>query len=77
MSVTEQIVARVLNVLERALKRDVRHPGACHLYVHTTELTSEPQRAEQCVEYLGNAVPGASHPSTVARSPSGSQEDSA
>ncbi len=54
-------VARVLTVLEAALKRDIHHPGACHLYVHTTELTSEPQRAERCVEYLGNAVPGASH----------------
>ena len=54
-------VARVLRVLESALKRDIRHPGACHLYVHTTELTREPQRAEPCVEYLGNAVPGASH----------------
>ena len=54
-------VSRVLRVLESALKRDIHHPGACHLYVHTTELTSEPQRAERCVEYLGNAVPGASH----------------
>ncbi len=54
-------VARVLSVLEGALERDVRHPGACHLYVHTTELTSEPERAERCVEYLGHAVPGASH----------------
>src|SRR4051812_21024285 len=54
-------VARVLQVLEAALKRDIHHPGACHLYVHTTELTSEPQRAEPCVEFLGNAIPGASH----------------
>jgi len=54
-------VSRVLRVLERALKRDIHHVGACHLYVHATELTSEPQRAEPCVEYLGNAVPGASH----------------
>ena len=54
-------VARVLQVLESALKRDIHHPGACHLYVHTTELTSEPQRAEPCVEFLGNAIPGASH----------------
>jgi tetratricopeptide (TPR) repeat protein len=59
--ITDPNVARVLNVLERALKRDIRHPGACHLYVHTTELTSEPQRAEQCVQFLGDAVPGASH----------------
>jgi len=54
-------VARVLSVLEAALKKDLKHPGACHLYVHTTELTSEPQRAEPCVEFLGNAMPGASH----------------
>jgi len=57
----EPNVARVLSVLETALKRDVRHPGACHLYVHTTELTAEPQRALPCVEFLGNAMPGASH----------------
>jgi len=54
-------VARVLSVLEAALKRDIRHPGACHMYVHTTELTAEPQRALPCVEFLGDAMPGASH----------------
>ena len=54
-------VARVIQVLEAALKKDIRHPGACHLYVHTTELTAEPQRAEPCVEFLGDAIPGASH----------------
>ena len=54
-------VAKVLAVLERALARDIGHPGACHLYVHTTELTTEPQRAQACVEFLGSAIPGASH----------------
>jgi tetratricopeptide (TPR) repeat protein len=54
-------VAKVLAVLEAALQRDLHHPGACHLYVHTTELTTEPQRAQACVEFLGNAMPGASH----------------
>lgn len=54
-------VAAVLSVLEGVLKRDIKHPGACHLYVHTTELTTEPQRALSCVAFLGNAVPGASH----------------
>jgi tetratricopeptide (TPR) repeat protein len=61
LDVNDPGVARVLTVLERALKRDIRHPGACHLYVHTTELTAEPERAEPCVEYLGNSIPGASH----------------
>jgi tetratricopeptide (TPR) repeat protein len=59
--VNDPSVARVLLVLESALKKDIRHPGACHLYVHTTELTIEPERAEPCVEYLGNSIPGASH----------------
>ena len=54
-------VARILTVLEGALKRDIHHPGACHMYVHTMELTSEPRRAEACVDFLGSAMPGASH----------------
>ncbi len=54
-------VSRVLSILEAALEQDIHHPGACHMYVHTTELTREPQRAERCVAYLGNAMPGASH----------------
>ena len=59
--VDDPTVSRVLTVLEGALKRDVKHPGACHLYIHMTELTPEPQRAVACAEYLGNSIPGASH----------------
>ena len=57
----EPTVSRLLRVLEGALKRDVHHVGACHLYIHTTELTTEPGRAVACAEFLGNAIPGASH----------------
>ena len=60
-AVDEPTVARVLAVLEAALTRDVRHPGACHLYIHMTELTPEPGRAAPCAEHLGDAIPGASH----------------
>ena len=59
--VDDPTVSRVLTVLEGALKRDVKHPGACHLYIHMTELTPEPQRAVACAEYVGNSIPGASH----------------
>ena len=52
---------RVLGVLESVLARDIRHPGACHLYVHATEATQDPGRAEACAEHLGASVPGASH----------------
>ena len=41
-AVDEPTVSRMLAVLETALKRDLRHPGACHLYIHMTELTPEP-----------------------------------
>ncbi len=61
LDIRDSNVLEVLGVLERALARDIRHPGACHLYVHTTELTTEPARAEGCVAYLGSAMPGASH----------------
>lgn len=48
-------------VLEEVLARDITHTGACHLYVHATEATEEPHKAEACADYLGNTVPGASH----------------
>jgi tetratricopeptide (TPR) repeat protein len=54
-------VRRLHGVLEATLAKDVRHPGACHLYIHATESTSEPERAEACAEFIGSAIPGASH----------------
>jgi tetratricopeptide (TPR) repeat protein len=54
-------VRRLHQVLESILSRDVHHPGACHLYVHATESTIVPERAEACAEFLGRSIPGASH----------------
>ena len=54
-------VQRLHGVLEGVLATDIRHPGACHLYVHATESTVRPEKAEACAEYLGSAIPGASH----------------
>jgi tetratricopeptide (TPR) repeat protein len=54
-------VQRILGVLEGVLAKDIRHVGACHLYIHLTEATVDPGKAEACAEYIGNAVPGASH----------------
>jgi tetratricopeptide (TPR) repeat protein len=54
-------VRRLHGVLEGVLARDIRHPGACHLYVHATESTTRPDKALACAEHLGNAIPGASH----------------
>ena len=54
-------VRRLHQVLEGILARDIRHPGGCHLYIHATESTTEPERAEACAEFIGNSIPGASH----------------
>lgn len=54
-------VKRLHAALESVLSRDVQHPGACHLYVHATESTVAPGRAEACAEFLGKSIPGASH----------------
>jgi tetratricopeptide (TPR) repeat protein len=54
-------VGRLHQVLESVLSRDVHHPGACHLYIHATESTTAPGRAEACAEFLGRSIPGASH----------------
>ncbi|MQA90886.1 MAG: hypothetical protein GEU90_11700 [Gemmatimonas sp.] len=48
-------------VLESVLAMDARHPGACHLYIHGTEATEDPGKAEACADHLGDAIPGASH----------------
>ena len=59
--VNDPNVHRLHQVLEAILARDVHHPGACHLYVHATESTIVPGRAEACAEFLGRSIPGASH----------------
>jgi tetratricopeptide (TPR) repeat protein len=54
-------VQRLHAVLESVLTKDITHPGACHLYIHATESTSDPGKAAGCAEYLGTSIPGASH----------------
>ncbi len=54
-------VQRLHAVLESVLDRDVKHPGACHLYIHATESTVDPGKASACAEHLGSQIPGASH----------------
>ena len=54
-------VQQIHRVLEAVLAVDITHPGACHLYVHATESTTEPGKAQACADHLGSAIPGASH----------------
>ena len=49
------------DVLLGVLDEDITHPGACHLYIHATESSQQPELALPCAEYLSDAVPAASH----------------
>src|SRR2546430_261147 len=53
---TREIVAQ----LERVLRSDPRHPGACHYYIHAVEAVA-PEKAVRCAERLAALMPGAGH----------------
>lgn len=54
-------IQEIHRVLESVLDQDIEHPGACHLYIHATEPTQRPGKAEACAAFLGSSIPGASH----------------
>lgn len=54
-------VQRIMKILEKVLSSSIEKPGACHLYIHATEATAQPELGEPCADYLGNSIPGASH----------------
>jgi tetratricopeptide (TPR) repeat protein len=59
--VNDPDVKKLHSVLEDILEKDIKHTGACHLYIHATESTQNPEWAEPCAEYIGTSIPGASH----------------
>ncbi len=50
-----------LAVLERVVRRNPDHPGACHYYIHAIEASNEAKKALACAERLGSLMPGAGH----------------
>lgn len=53
--------AEIVATLERVLKANPNHPGACHLYIHAVEASRQPERAVPCAERLPSLVPGSGH----------------
>jgi tetratricopeptide (TPR) repeat protein len=51
----------IVDVLERVLRRDPRHPGANHYYIHAVEASNTPERALPSALRLGSIMPGAGH----------------
>ncbi|MES2524817.1 MAG: tetratricopeptide repeat protein [Gemmatimonadota bacterium] len=51
---------QLLSSLERAMRIDRKHPGACHYFIHAVE-AAFPERALPCAERLAALMPGAGH----------------
>ena len=54
-------VAEQVAALETVLARNPDHPGASHLYIHTVEASTTPERAEPYADRLNGQMPGAGH----------------
>ena len=50
-----------VKTLERVVKRNPDHPGACHFYIHAIEASPQASRAVPCAKRLGELMPGAGH----------------
>ena len=51
----------ILSTLETILARDPDHVAGIHFYIHATEASTAPERAEKYADKLGALVPGAGH----------------
>ena len=47
--------------LERVMERNLKHPGANHLYIHLLEASLEPERALPQADRLADLMPNAGH----------------
>lgn len=53
--------AKIVELLETVLARRPDHPGAIHLYIHMTESSADPYRAEKPADRLSALMPAAGH----------------
>jgi tetratricopeptide (TPR) repeat protein len=51
----------ILKVLEDVLRKNPRHAGANHFYIHAVEASANPERAMTSADLLRDLVPGAGH----------------
>jgi hypothetical protein len=54
-------VEETREILERALQLHAHHPGLIHMYVHLSEMSSHPERAQAICEPLRTILPHAGH----------------
>ena len=53
--------AEIATLTESIIKRDPKHPGALHLYIHLMEPTTTPEKAEAAADALSPLMPAAGH----------------
>ncbi|KAI6649532.1 hypothetical protein LOD99_6698 [Oopsacas minuta] len=51
----------LVKVLENALKQSPQHPGLCHFYIHTMELSATPEKALPCADALRETIKDHGH----------------
>ena len=51
----------IIEVLEAGLEQWPHHPSLCHLYIHTMEASTTPEKALPAANRLRNAMPGQGH----------------
>lgn len=56
-----EFTPQILATLERVLQSSPQHIGAMHYYIHATEASSTPQRAEPYADRLAALAPGSGH----------------
>jgi tetratricopeptide (TPR) repeat protein len=56
-----EFTQRILATLEHVLQRNPQHIGAMHYYIHATEASPAPQRAEPYADRLAALAPGSGH----------------
>ena len=54
-------LGEAIAAIEKVLAANPDHPGAIHLYIHLTEASATPERAEPHADRLGALMPGAGH----------------
>jgi tetratricopeptide (TPR) repeat protein len=54
-------IGEAISVAEGVLAKNPNHPGAIHLYIHLTEASATPERAEPYADRLAQLIPGAGH----------------
>jgi len=58
---TKGRVGEGIAAIEKVLDQNPDHPGAIHLYIHLTEASAAPEKAEPYADRLAALMPGAGH----------------